>query len=48
VKAGDSWWRIANRHGTTVRAMRALNPRAGEVIHPGQRLVVSRTAVCDG
>lgn len=48
VRSGDSWWKIANRHGTTVKAMRALNPRAGEVIHPGQKLVVSRTPVYDG
>jgi membrane-bound lytic murein transglycosylase D len=48
VKAGDSWWRIARNHGVTVRDLRARNPRAGDVIHPGMRLLVDRRRVTDG
>jgi LysM repeat protein len=48
VRAGDSWWRIANAHGVSVKDLRARNPRAGDVIHPGQRLLVDRRVVRDG
>jgi membrane-bound lytic murein transglycosylase D len=48
VRPGDSWWRIANAHGVTVRALRARNPRVGDVIHPGMRLLVDRRVVRDG
>jgi membrane-bound lytic murein transglycosylase D len=48
VKSGDSWWRIANQHGVTVRDLRARNPRVGDVIHPGMRLLVDRRQVVDG
>jgi membrane-bound lytic murein transglycosylase D len=47
VKAGDSWWRIANQNGVTVADLRARNPRAGDVIHPGMRLLVDRRRVLD-
>lgn len=48
VRSGDSWWRIANNHGVTVRDLRARNPRVGDVIHPGMRLLVDRRVVRDG
>jgi membrane-bound lytic murein transglycosylase D len=48
VRSGDSWWRIANNHGVTVRDLRARNPRVGDMIHPGMRLLVERRVVRDG
>jgi membrane-bound lytic murein transglycosylase D len=48
VRPGDSWWRIARNHGVTVRDLRARNPRVGDVIHPGMRLLVDRRVVRDG
>ena len=47
VRSGDSWWAIARRHDTTVDRLRRLNPRRGDVIHPGDRVVVSRVAAYD-
>lgn len=39
VRAGDSLWAIARRHGLTVRALRQLNNLPGNaVLRPGQRL----------
>lgn len=40
VKSGDSLHRIAKSHGTTEEAMQRLNQISGNVIHPGQRLIV--------
>jgi membrane-bound lytic murein transglycosylase D len=48
VRSGDSWWRIANNHGVTVRDLRARNPRVGDMLHPGMRLLVERRIVRDG
>jgi hypothetical protein len=48
VRPGDSWWRIARNHGVTVADLRARNPRVGDVIHPGMRLLVDRQVVRDG
>lgn len=47
VKPGDSWWRIANSHGVTVRDLRSRNPRIGDMLHPGMRLLVERRVVRD-
>lgn len=47
VRSGDSWWTIARRHDTTVSRLRALNPKRGDVIHPGDRLLVRRVAAYD-
>jgi membrane-bound lytic murein transglycosylase D len=47
VKSGDSWWRIARNHGVSVNDLRARNPRVGDVIHPGMRLLVDRRQVTD-
>jgi len=38
VRSGDSLWGIAQRHGTTVDAIRADNGLSGNTLHPGQRL----------
>lgn len=40
VKEGDSLWRIAIRHGTTVASLRRWNGLKSNFIHPGQRLRV--------
>lgn len=48
VRPGDSWWRIARNHGVTVADLRARNPRIGDIIHPGMRLLVDRQVVRDG
>jgi membrane-bound lytic murein transglycosylase D len=47
VRSGDSWWAIARRHDTSVDRLRRLNPRRGDIIHPGDRLVVRRVASYD-
>jgi LysM repeat protein len=47
VKAGDSWWRIASQHGVALADLRARNPKVGDVIHPGMRLLVERRQVLD-
>lgn len=40
VRTGDTLWGIALAHGTTVAALRAANGIRGDLIYPGQRLVV--------
>ena len=40
VKSGESLNRIAKSRGTTEEAIQRLNQMRGEVIHPGQRLLV--------
>jgi hypothetical protein len=42
VRPGDSLWSIARRNGTTVNKLRALNPRAGAKIVPGQTLTIAQ------
>jgi hypothetical protein len=44
VKPGDSLDKIARAHGTTVEALRQLNPNAG-VLQPGQVLKYRKAAV---
>jgi rare lipoprotein A len=44
VKRGDSLWRIANRNNTTVADLKRLNNLRRDIIHPGQRLVLTDTA----
>ena len=42
VKAGDSWWAIASRHGTTHGALAALNGKTtADTIYPGEVLRVA-------
>ena len=38
VKAGDTLSEIAQRHGTTVQAVRTANKLKSDLIHPGQKL----------
>lgn len=39
VQHGDSLWKIAHAHGTSVGALRRVNPRlGGDMIKPGQKL----------
>lgn len=41
VKAGDTWWDIANEHNTSVHKLASWNDKApGDLLHPGQKLVV--------
>ena len=44
VKSGDSVWSIANRHGITMDQLRSWNNIKGDLIHPGQKLVVKKGA----
>lgn len=42
VKKGDSWWKIATDHGTTVAKLTKLNgKKATSVIHPGDKIKLS-------
>lgn len=38
VRSGDSLYKIARRHGTSVKKLKRLNPRAGQRIYPGQKI----------
>ncbi|MDR1303773.1 MAG: LysM peptidoglycan-binding domain-containing protein [Verrucomicrobiales bacterium] len=40
VVSGDSLWKIARNHGTTVEQLKAVNNLTSELIHPGQVLVI--------
>lgn len=40
VQMGDSLWSIAQQHGMTVSDLKALNNLSGELLHPGDKLVV--------
>lgn len=40
VQAGDSLWKIANTHRTTVAKIRAANNLTNDIIRPGQVLQV--------
>lgn len=47
VKAGDGYWGIARKYGTTVEALKALNGATSNLIHPGQVLKLPTTAVIE-
>ena len=38
VQPGDSWWKLARTHKTTIEALRAVNGRAGDHLMPGEQL----------
>ena len=40
VRSGDSLGAIANRHGTSVAAIRQANSLNGDIIRPGERLLI--------
>lgn len=43
VKAGDSYWGIANKHGISIAELQKLNGTTSYLIHPGQTLKVPGT-----
>lgn len=47
VQAGDGYWGIARKYGTTVEALKALNGATSNLIHPGQVLKLPSTAVIE-
>ncbi len=38
VQPGDSWWSLARIHHTTVKALRAINGRAGDHLNAGEAI----------
>lgn len=42
VNRGDTLWRIANRYGTSVKQLRQVNSQAGDALHVGQVLKISK------
>lgn len=40
IRAGDSLWDVARRHGTTVARIRALNDLSSSLIRPGQQILL--------
>ncbi|MCW6663516.1 LysM peptidoglycan-binding domain-containing protein, partial [Aerococcaceae bacterium NML190073] len=43
VQAGDSYWRIANRHGISIQELQRLNGTNDYFLYPGQVIKVSGT-----
>ncbi|HIZ52332.1 MAG TPA: LysM peptidoglycan-binding domain-containing protein, partial [Candidatus Enterococcus avicola] len=43
VKSGDSVWLIANNHGISMDQLRSLNNIKGDLIHPGQKLIIKKS-----
>ena len=44
VKSGDSVWAIANKHGISMDQLRSWNNLKSDLIHVGQKLIVSQSA----
>lgn len=44
VKSGDSIWAISNKHGISMAQLRSWNNLKSDLIHPGQKLIVSKTS----
>ncbi|WP_404591429.1 LysM peptidoglycan-binding domain-containing protein [Enterococcus sp. UD-01] len=42
MKSGDSLWAIANANGVSVANLRQWNSLSGDIIYPGQKLVVKK------
>lgn len=47
VRAGDTLWRLAQQHGTTVSQLQRLNGLSGNMIFVGQRLALPATSSVD-
>ncbi len=45
VKAGDTYWKIANQHGVSVASIKKANNKTNDIIYPGQQLVIPGTAI---
>lgn len=45
VRAGDTLWRLARRHGVKVEALRSVNGLSGDLIQVGQALMIPETGV---
>nr|OTP49076.1 hypothetical protein A5881_002781 [Enterococcus termitis] len=43
VKSGDSLWAIANANGISIANLRQWNNLSGDIIQPGQRLVIKKS-----
>lgn len=48
VKSGDSLWAIANANGVSIANLRQWNSISGDIIYPGQRLVVKNGSTTNG
>ncbi|MFD2308033.1 muramidase family protein [Enterococcus termitis] len=44
VKSGDSLWAIASANGTSIANLRQWNNLSGDIIYPGQKLIVKKGA----
>ncbi|MBN1141885.1 MAG: LysM peptidoglycan-binding domain-containing protein [Deltaproteobacteria bacterium] len=42
VRRGDSWWRLARRHDTTVAALKKANGAKDDLLLPGQKIRLPR------
>ncbi|WP_071879226.1 LysM peptidoglycan-binding domain-containing protein, partial [Enterococcus silesiacus] len=42
VKSGDSLWAIANANGISITNLRQWNSLSGDIIYPGQKLIVKK------
>lgn len=45
VKAGDTYWKIAQQHGVSVASIKKANNKTNDIIYPGQSLVIPGTAI---
>ena len=43
VRPGDSLWKLAHEHGTTINELKRINGLTTDVVHPGQRLILPST-----
>ena len=48
VKSGDSLWAIANANGISITNLRQWNNLSGDIIYPGQKLIVKKGSSSTG